>query len=336
VCPPGFEGVNCQIKKTGCDQKPCHNGASCLTKSDNVGYQCVCRAGFEGNHCEINIDDCFENSCLNNGTCIDDVNSYRCACKPGLTGNFCEINVDECLAKPCANGGTCIDLINDFKCTCTDGFTGKDCSINIDECKSNPCQNGAKCKDGVNEYICICSPGFKGDQCQFSVSSSSSLTLLSSSSSLSSLSSKNLSSNGLLTNIFRIEPFSRSSSNRLTSTFNQEDDLETEDKPKLHGLSSSQLAMISLVSALVPIMVIIATGIIIVLKRRKVKREEKIKRIEDEEVRRQNEANYSTLSKKCLESPYMIVNNFERKASLFSLSEPKSATLNSPKLKNEI
>ena len=53
-------------------------------------------------------------------------------------------------------------------------------------------------------------------------------------------------------------------------------------------------------------------------------------------MRRQNEANYSTLSKKCLESPYMIVNNFERKASLFSLSEPKSATLNSPKLKNEI
>lgn len=46
----------------------------------------MCPPGFEGLRCEVNPDDCDDNDCENNSTCIDGVNNYTCVCPPNYTG----------------------------------------------------------------------------------------------------------------------------------------------------------------------------------------------------------------------------------------------------------
>ncbi|RWS17791.1 neurogenic locus protein delta-like protein [Dinothrombium tinctorium] len=305
ICPPGYEGKECELKQTDCDPNPCQNGGSCL--ANDFGYKCVCRAGFTGDNCELNINDCAENPCLNGGTCIDEINTFRCSCIPGFVGALCETNVDFCLTKPCANGGTCIDSINDYKCTCASGFTGKDCSVNINECASNPCLNGGICTDKVDEFHCTCVAGFSGPRCEFNANDTSS-DVIGESVTTSSV---------------------KSSHQKFEAT--RDGELE---RGISEDLSAEKVALISITSAIVPLMVIIAVGIILIYKRRKRLMEREAKEDEDE-VRRQNEHNSAHLkNNKCLESgANIIVNSLDKTPSLYHLNRQKSATLS--KLTNE-
>lgn len=47
---------------------------------------CVCPPGYEGQQCELNPDDCEDNDCENNSTCVDGINNYTCVCPPNYRG----------------------------------------------------------------------------------------------------------------------------------------------------------------------------------------------------------------------------------------------------------
>ena len=276
----------------------CHLlGGSCMTTDDN-NYSCSCRAGFAGDNCEININDCDVNPCFNSGTCIDEVNSFRCMCVPGFIGDLCQDNVDDCLTKPCANGGTCLDLVNDYQCRCAPGFAGKDCSLNLNECESNPCLNGGVCEDGIEEFVCKCLPTYSGKRCEHPIIGS--------------------------INLIAYENSLNNSTHLPMTVISGE---------KAEPLSSNQLVVIGLVSASVPLVALIAAISIMVCKHRK-NRKEKIKRKDDDEVRRQNEQNLVTsMNNKCgvdnhvMPTPYVIVNALDRPPSLNHLNRGKSATI---------
>ena len=162
ICPVGFAGQNCEIKKDDCGKdNPCLNGGSC--RNSFGSYVCDCPLGFNGRHCENNINDCDNNSCKH-GRCVDRINSFKCDCFQGWTGSLCDRPVDDCRDRPCQNGGHCEQLSSGYRCRCPLGFSGLNCETNIDECLSNPCIHG-KCTDGVNRFYCQCEPGYTGYNC---------------------------------------------------------------------------------------------------------------------------------------------------------------------------
>ncbi len=51
-----------------CHNKPCQNGASCVSLP-NRDYRCECTPGFYGKNCEAVIDACYGNPCENRAKC---------------------------------------------------------------------------------------------------------------------------------------------------------------------------------------------------------------------------------------------------------------------------
>ncbi|XP_041352374.1 delta-like protein 1 [Gigantopelta aegis] len=164
-CNPGYTGLNCEIDINECTSRPCKNGGRCIDQLN--GFRCVCYPGFSGPTCEENEDNCSHKPCFNGGVCEDGLNDFKCRCVPGFVGPLCQDNVDDCEMRPCANGGSCLDRVNDFSCSCAPGFMGKDCRIKINMCASDPCRHGGKCIDHLAEYSCECAVGFWGKNCQF-------------------------------------------------------------------------------------------------------------------------------------------------------------------------
>lgn len=166
------------------------------------------------------------------------------------------------------------------------------------------------CEDHVDEYRCTCPTGFFGTRCEY-----------------------------VDTNPDNEVPYAdlvALGDNRSTTRFPSE---LREANPKAEELSDKQVLMIVLVSAIVPIMALIAVAVILVCKRKS--KSERMRRKEDAEIRMQNEQNdRATMNNnKCAGGPSptgatVIVNDFERASSMYDLNRQKSATLSS-KLSNE-
>lgn len=127
--------------------------------------------------------------------------------------------------------------------------------------------------------------------------------------------------------------------NRVTTRFPSEL-RQSEGSPKAEELSDRQVLMIIVLSALVPIIALIAVAVILVCKRKS--KTERMRRKEDAEVRMQNEQNdRATMNNNKLvggPSPNgatVIVNDLlnSRTSSVYDLSRSKCSTLS--KLSNE-
>ena len=64
------------------------NGATCLDLIGM--YECVCPPGWNGTNCEAEADECLSNPCLNGATCVDIFDGFLCQCAPGWEGELCE------------------------------------------------------------------------------------------------------------------------------------------------------------------------------------------------------------------------------------------------------
>ncbi|XP_076318763.1 uncharacterized protein LOC143229831 [Tachypleus tridentatus] len=266
VCPDGFSGHHCEVRLNKCEPNPCFNG-SCIQRMD--GYKCLCSTGYTGERCDVDINDCEDSPCLNGGTCVDNINSFHCSCVPGFMGPLCQTNVDDCLIKPCANGGTCHDLVNDFMCDCQVGFTSKDCSVEINECRSSPCRNGGTCVDRVNEILCLCPYGFSGNICEKSSNANDENSIIDRQ---SAKFNKNVSASG---------------SHVATPTSGVHVSHHISDELKHTHLSGHQVALIATLSAIMPIVTLIAVLLILFCRQRKHRERER----EEKVIQKQNEQN---------------------------------------------
>lgn len=276
-CMLGYSGVDCELQVNDCFPNPCENDGSCVSGLN--GFRCICPTGFSGERCETNIDDCQDNPCRNGGTCIDKINEFHCQCVPGFVGPLCLTRVDYCLAKPCANGGTCIKLTNDYKCKCAPGFTDKDCSVEIDECQSHPCQNGGTCVNRVHGFECNCPKGYMGRSCE---------ELTSVIKTVGECKSNPCQHGGSCVNkIYGFECHCQSgfvgrTCEEVASSASPSARISSESR-----LTTEHVVVIATISTFVPLLALIAVGVIICLKQRR-KRE---KARADEEARLQNEQN---------------------------------------------
>ncbi|KAM9344925.1 uncharacterized protein dlk2 [Symphorus nematophorus] len=170
-CELGWGGRFCDKDLSVClEQQPCQNGATCVME-DSGEYTCLCPRGFHGRDCQLKRGPCHQrrSPCKNGGLC-EDADGFAaeltCRCLAGFTGPRCETNVDDCLMRPCANGATCLDGVNRFSCVCPAGFTGRFCTVNLDDCASRPCLNAGRCLDRARGFHCVCHPGFTGATCE--------------------------------------------------------------------------------------------------------------------------------------------------------------------------
>lgn len=112
ICKEGWGGLFCNQDLNFCtNHKPCHNGGTC-TNTGQGSYTCKCPPGYTGVDCEVKIKDCTANPCLNNATCLDTIDGYKCECNYGWTGKHCETQTITCASKPCLFGGMCHDSVS--------------------------------------------------------------------------------------------------------------------------------------------------------------------------------------------------------------------------------
>lgn len=68
------------------NNSPCKNNATCQSGFTVKGYRCLCPPGYEGGNCDKDIDECaaHDNKCtLGGGTCENTAGSYNCTCQFG-------------------------------------------------------------------------------------------------------------------------------------------------------------------------------------------------------------------------------------------------------------
>ncbi|KAJ8953252.1 hypothetical protein NQ318_015834 [Aromia moschata] len=269
-CSAGFNGTDCEIPTDDCSRSPCLNGGGCVPKGAyNV---CSCPFGFSGLRCEVSTKTCAEQPCKNGGTCTNTDVGYQCSCRPGFSGADCEHQANSCAPNPCKNDGTCVESASGFQCICPSGFAGDRCEVNKDDCQGNPCLNGGTCIDKVNEFRCHCVPGYVGPLCERRVDYCHGGTCERRVHGFECTCPP-----GFLGSRCEEVSSSAAPSARVSSESN---------------LTTEHIVVIATISTFVPLVVLVAVGVIVCLKQRR-KRE---KARADEEARLQNEQNTANSS----------------------------------------
>jgi len=173
LCPPGFDGPNCQYVSgtvPGCDLD-CQNGSYCTF--DETAKQKQEEEQFMFRYWEDGDD-------------LDDPNPVhaRCECPEGFAGRYCEIETIPCGDNVCYNGGSCLERVVDgatvYHCDCTSSYTdtesyaGRFCQYPATSfCTKSGglnghlfCVNDGLCKDDPYQG-CDCPDGFTGFSCEF-------------------------------------------------------------------------------------------------------------------------------------------------------------------------
>ncbi|XP_061824264.2 protein delta homolog 1 isoform X1 [Nerophis lumbriciformis] len=156
-----------------CSSRPCSGNATCIETGEG-GYLCICPYGYIGPTCHLKKNLCHSKGspCQNGGTCkdTDDTSDVRtsCLCPPGFSGDFCEELADSCRPNPCLNGANCTNSGGAFTCSCPPGFAGLTCNDTAgpSPCGGMPCANGATCVDRPDgTFRCVCPRWFSGPLC---------------------------------------------------------------------------------------------------------------------------------------------------------------------------
>lgn len=260
---------------------------------DGGSYKCDCPRGYGGTDCEISVSRCSPNPCENDGICSETAEGYRCSCPIGFAGDNCEINIDDCLGKPCRNGGTCIDKVNEFRCQCVPGYLGDLCENRVDICLTKPCANGGTCIQLTNDYKCNCAPGFTGRGCSVEIDECQSRPC----------------QNGG-TCVKRVHGYECRCLVGFTGTTCEEAASSAAPSARVSSetnLTTEHVVVIATISTFVPLVVLIAVGVIVCLKQRRKKEKARA----DEEARLQNEQNTanSSFAKRTAEA-HMIKNSW--------------------------
>lgn len=162
---------------TGCSDKKCQNGATCIGSDTN--YFCKCAEGFVGTLCQ-NVNPCFNNPCLPNGDCIvpnpddtEDPIPHLCVCYEGWSGTNCNVcNPCTLDLNLCGDYGTCSLAPEgqdcEIECTCHDGWIGEYCNIQNPCTDDQACNGGGDCTPNVenpSQPDCHCHEGYLGQHC---------------------------------------------------------------------------------------------------------------------------------------------------------------------------
>ncbi|XP_066497192.1 protein delta homolog 1 [Hoplias malabaricus] len=174
VCKQGWAGSQCDQDIHLCSSQPCSGNSTCIEMGQG-GYACICPPGYTGKNCQLKKGPCPINSspCQNGGTCMDNNgsdNHISCLCPSAFTGGYCETEVEKCEPNPCLNGGTCTDGGLAYKCICPPAFSGPICNTSLPSCPKNTCGNGGTCLNTTNGGThCICPPGLTGPLCHLHI-----------------------------------------------------------------------------------------------------------------------------------------------------------------------
>ena len=128
------------------NHRPCKNGGVCHNTGQG-SYTCSCPVGYAGADCSKKADSCY---CENGGTC--NANS-ECECLAEFGGARCEVRIG---CSNCGNG-----ICNGGLCICPMGTYGPYCDILF--CSLNPCQNNGICHE--NNKTCTCLGPYSGQYC---------------------------------------------------------------------------------------------------------------------------------------------------------------------------
>uniref|UniRef100_A0A914MXB3 EGF-like domain-containing protein n=1 Tax=Meloidogyne incognita TaxID=6306 RepID=A0A914MXB3_MELIC len=195
LCPPNFEGNNCQIKKETkiekCQRESwCGKNGYCkkLKEAKNYIFEeeiifCGCNEGFFGEFCESKQNNNLKNNsckCLNGGECIE---NNLCKCLIGFYGNKCQFKLNPCNLF----NGLCVKEENyecnayfnmstgaiELLCKCGENNNNEgnySCISQFNNLcinKNNFCKNGGECISFNSSIKCKCLNNYFGNNCEY-------------------------------------------------------------------------------------------------------------------------------------------------------------------------